>query len=83
MVTGTSRGHQRVPPKALKRCEVLSGTPGLFGKFDELVATMLDRAIANRAEARALSALRDTLLPKLVSGELRLGETVERLESAA
>ena len=83
MVTGTSRSHQRVPPKALKRCEVLSGTPELFGKFDELVATMLDQAIANRAEACTLSALRDTLLPKLVSGELRLGDTVERLESAA
>ena len=72
MVTGTSRSHQRVPPKALRRCEVLSGTPELFDRFDELVASMLDQAVTNRAEAYTLSALRDALLPNLVSGQLRV-----------
>ena len=71
MVTGTSRSHQRVPPAALKRRDVLSGTPALIDRFEELVSPMLDRVIGSRTEARTLSVLRDALLPYLVSGQLR------------
>ena len=83
MVTGTSRSHQRVPAAALKQCKVMAGTPALFSRFGELVGPMLERVAGNRTEAQTLTALCDTLLPKLVSGEVRLGEAVERLESAA
>ena len=75
MVTGTSKSHQRVPPKALKRCEVLSGTSTLFGKFGEFATPMLAHMVENRAESRTLAALRDALLPKLISGRLRVEET--------
>ena len=51
--------------------------------FQNVVQPILDRIIANIHEARSLATLRDMTLPKLVSGELRLGEAVERLESAA
>ena len=83
MVTGTSRSHQRVPPAALKRRDMLSGTPALLDRFGELVSPMLDSVIGSRTETRTLSVLRDALLPKLVSGDLRLDETIERPESAA
>ena len=33
---------------------------------------LLDKAVANSREARTLAALRDTLLPKLISGEIRV-----------
>jgi type I restriction enzyme S subunit len=33
---------------------------------------MIDRIIANIHESRTLAALRDALLPKLLSGELRV-----------
>ena len=72
MVTGTSKSHQRVAPKALKQTAVLSGTPALFDRFGTLVVPMLARIVKNRAESRALAALRDVLLPKLVAGELRI-----------
>ena len=72
MVTGTSSSHQRVSPKALKRKKVLSGTPLLFERFAELAAPMLARVVKNRAESRNLASLRDTLLPKLLSGKLRV-----------
>ena len=51
--------------------------------FQNVVQPILKRIIANIHEARSLSALRDALLPRLVSGELRLGETAERLEGVA
>ncbi|MEO7134365.1 MAG: hypothetical protein ABI024_09095 [Vicinamibacterales bacterium] len=39
---------------------------------------MFQRVLGNINESRTLTALRDTLLPKLISGELR-PDTVERL----
>ena len=41
-------------------------------KFGERVEPMLDRATAASAENRALAAIREALLPKLVSGEIRI-----------
>ena len=39
--------------------------------FNEICQSWYDRIITSKKEARILSALRDTLLPKLISGELR------------
>ena len=72
MVTGTSKSHQRVAPKALKQSNVLSGTPALFDSFGDLASPMLAGIVRNRAKSQALAALRNALLPKLVFGEMRL-----------
>ena len=40
--------------------------------FDRQVKPLFDRTYANERESRTLAALRDTLLPKLISGELRV-----------
>ena len=82
MVTGTSKSHQRVPPRALKQQEVLCGTTELFSRFDEQTAPLLAQTIRNRAESHTLATLRDELLPKLISGEIRL-RMVENLEDEA
>lgn len=42
--------------------------------FDQLVAPLYARIQANEEESRTLAEVRDTLLPKLVSGELRVGD---------
>ena len=39
-------------------------------RFDEITAPMIDQIITNRLENKRLAALRDALLPKLMSGEL-------------
>jgi len=44
----------------------------LVEKFEELVAPMYQKANRNERESGTLAALRDTLLPKLISGEIRL-----------
>jgi len=40
--------------------------------FDETADPLLKRILANRNESETLTKLRDTLLPKLISGELRI-----------
>ena len=80
MVTGTSKSHQRVPPKALKTQEVLAGSPRVFRVFGEVVVSLLARGLRNRSEVTTLAALRDTVLPKLISGEIRLGRSATKRE---
>ena len=72
MVTGTSRSHQRVPYQALLKSAVISGKSEMFEAFDHTVASLIARMLANRSEVQSLAAMRDTLLPKLVSGEVRV-----------
>ena len=69
-MTGTS-GRQRVPAKALNGFSLPSPPAPVAAEFGSVARSIFPRA--NRAvhESRALAALRDALLPKLVSGELR------------
>lgn len=48
--------------------------PAELRSFDEVVKPMFDTITANEAENLRLEALRDTLLPKLMSGELDVSE---------
>ena len=79
MVTGTSKSHQRVPPTALKAQVVLAGSPKVFAGFDGVTGPALARILKNRSESATLAALRDALLPKLISGEIRVPDDTERL----
>ena len=45
--------------------------------FSERTGPMLDKMETNKRENLALAALRDALLPKLVSGEIKVGEVVD------
>ena len=44
--------------------------------FESMVSSMMERMLGNARECRALSAQRDALLPKLMSGELRIFQLV-------
>lgn len=44
----------------------------LTDKFSEYIAPMFEKILSNNLENNELEKLRDTLLPKLISGELRL-----------
>ena len=49
---------------------------------DQIMAPLHDRCLALNLQSRTLAALRDTLLPKLISGELRIRDA-ERAVAAA
>ena len=51
--------------------------------FQSLAQPLLDRLSANIHEARSLAQTRDLLLPKLMSGEIRLREAVKVVEAVA
>ena len=48
----------------------------------DITAPIVHRKQHNDLESRTLAALRDTLLPELLSGELRIPEAKEFLEAA-
>ena len=56
---------------------VLAPPAGLRCSYHSRVAHLFDRILSNENETITLAALRDTLLPKLISGELRI-ENAER-----
>ncbi len=74
MVTGTSKSHQRISPKSLYEREVIAGNIQLFARFEELAHYLLVKTLANRSEAWTLAQARDLLLPKLMSGKIRVGD---------
>jgi type I restriction enzyme S subunit len=46
----------------------------ILGAFDEIAGTIRERIFSNSQQAQTLATLRDTLLPRLISGQLRLPE---------
>ena len=83
MVTGTSKSHQRVSPKALFAREVLVADPLVLNAFDLMVRLSIERLLSNRRESRTLAQTRDLLLPKLISGEIRLRDAEKAVEAVA
>lgn len=54
----------------------------VLGAFDEATSELDTRISAGNAAAQTLTQLRDTLLPRLISGQLRLPEAETLLEKA-
>ena len=69
-MSGTS-GRQRVPVSALSSFSLLSPPAQLTAEFGCTARTLLSQASQAVQESRTLAALRDTLLPKLISGDVR------------
>jgi len=72
LVTGTSGSHQRVQPKSLLDIEVVLPPAACRASFGRIAGPLFDGVSRNVAEVRTLAAIRDALLPKLISGEIRV-----------
>ncbi|MBN2906683.1 MAG: restriction endonuclease subunit S [Rhodobacteraceae bacterium] len=79
-VTGTSNSHQRIPPKALAEIEVIAPQPEIVEAFGELSGPWFEKVHAMAHENQTLAALRDALLPRLMSGELRIREAEKEVK---
>ena len=67
--------YPAVRPEVIGALEVpWPDTTEIPDKFHRACASLYERAEHNRRETRTLAALRDALLPKLLSGELRVPE---------
>jgi type I restriction enzyme, S subunit len=71
LVTGTSGSHQRVKPEYLLAMDVEIPRSEAIQHHTRVTAPLHKRIALNLEESRTLAALRDALLPKLLSGEVR------------
>ena len=74
----TTMGH--IQRHHLSDAKAIIPNPGVFNAANNLIAPIIDRIIHLRIESRTLAALRDTLLPKLINGELRVKESERFIE---
>ena len=68
----TTMGH--IQRAHLSDAKVLVPTDALLGAMDDCFGPLLACSVENEQQAQTLAALRDTLLPRLISGQLRLPE---------
>lgn len=66
----TTMGH--IQRKHLSEAKVLIPEPNTLAFMDSVMQPIIDLVIANKVENKTLSTIRDTLLPKLMSGEIRV-----------
>jgi type I restriction enzyme S subunit len=76
-MTGSS-GRQRVPVESLSHFHVPSPPERVAVAFGELAPPLFARARLASEESRLIAETRDTLLPKLISGELRVPDALVR-----
>ncbi|WP_166430015.1 restriction endonuclease subunit S [Nesterenkonia sphaerica] len=79
-MTGSS-GRQRFSADGFKEYRVPRPTPDALGEFNQTANPMFSRMTQFRDESRKLEALRDALLPELLSGRIRVPEAAEAVAS--
>ena len=77
----TGLGH--VTQQDLKRLTVCTGTSHILATFDNIATPIYFLIYSNLVENRRLAQTRDLLLPKLMSGEIRLREAEKAVEAVA
>lgn len=70
------------PVTNLRAIQLVAPSPQVARAFGDTVSLLHRRIIAGRSQRALLGRLRDTLLPRLISGKLRLPEAQEQLEDA-
>ncbi|MFA6107501.1 MAG: restriction endonuclease subunit S [Candidatus Latescibacterota bacterium] len=83
LVTGTSKSHQRAQAGSILGLRVVRPRTALVEAFERMAGSLLERCLECRRESRTLTALRDVLLPKLISGELRVKDGARFIEAGA
>lgn len=76
----TTMGH--IQRAHLSMAKVVVPTDAIITIANELFTPLVNRIIENTLQANTLSNLRDTLLPRLISGQLRIADADKELEKA-
>lgn len=77
-----STGQTELSRVRLGSLPVLVPPRQILEQFDADARPLLNAIFANTVESTALAQLRDTLLPKLISGELRIQDAEQFIEAA-
>ena len=73
-ISGTGTTQQQLTVPNFKSTELLMPNIAVVNKFTSIVNPMFEKIKDNKIENQRLSALRDTLLPKLMNGEIDVSE---------
>ncbi|MEM9355843.1 MAG: restriction endonuclease subunit S [Pseudomonadota bacterium] len=71
-----------ITSKTLQSVEVVWPQDEVLGALENIVRPIYDKALSNAISNQTLAATRDLLLPKLMSGEIRLGDAEATAEAA-
>ena len=71
-----------VSTKQLKGFPLIAADNSLIEKYNALTSSYFKKILINFAESKTLTELRDTLLPKLMSGEIRVKDAESEMEAA-
>jgi type I restriction enzyme S subunit len=82
MVTGTSKSHQRAQPTAILELDCLLPKNLLLTAFQKQASVLFSKTNTVSQQNQTLATLRDTLLPKLISGQIRVGDAENIMEKA-
>jgi type I restriction enzyme S subunit len=76
----TTMGH--IQRRHLTEAKIAVPDSVFMGVLSTVMQPLFDRRRANGLQAKSLAAIRDTLLPRLISGKLRLPEAEATIEEA-
>lgn len=80
MQQGAAQPH--VYPKDLMRLVFFNAPDTLWDKFEMLISSFFEQMRVNSKQISCLASMRDALLPRLISGKLRLPEAEEIVKDA-
>lgn len=66
----TTMGH--IQREHLKQALISIPDKELFNQYDKIIAPLIEKKIKNNCQIRSITQLRDSLLPKLMSAEVRV-----------
>ncbi len=71
---GQGSAQPNISGKDIETISIIYPSEEIIAQFNLLLYPFLEKVICNHQESRRLATLRDTLLPKLMSGELKVNE---------
>ena len=82
-IKGRANGStfMEISKKAFRPIPALVAPQPILEAFDDVAKSLLSRLVENEKQAQTLASLRDTLLPRLISGQLRVNSIAELAES--
>lgn len=74
--------YPAIRPEAVAKVRVVIPSDKALEKFHQIVSPLFESIANNQSRMEVLTSMRDTLLPRLISGQIRLPEAQERAENA-
>ena len=83
LADGHGGAYPAVKPQEVSDTELLLPGEAMLNAFAELAAPLREKVEHAKSESRSLARARDLLLPKLMSGEIRLRDVEKATEAVA